>query len=1178
MTLPRLAILVTACSVLAAACGDGASNAPDTATPDATTASDTDTGAGDTATGDTDPGTDTGPGDTAVPVDTTPPPSGAIAMGFATLDGVVDGASLLFYPDDEPRSYADAQYPGFQTDVVVTTGDIPVGTVVTLSVDDAIVATRTVALFDDAVTEGAVFELVTVAPGVSRVEVTVVDQTGATIGVGTDIELVTTPCAVTVALVGGGCVVADADAEEPGLQAAFAVTRTGGDCAGATVSTAIGERRWTADASFAEGDAQTVVLTVDPGDAPVERLAHVTVAAAHPASRALDGAAEVDVTVDTKAPAPSFLAPTTDELTLADDGNGDASDGIQRDIVVAGGADDVAGIVVTVGGEESGEGVPSGSTWTFASHAFTEDGEVALSATATDACGNAASVDATVTVWAHRPVATLSVPGNGTLYAKDDGDPATAEVFETTATVTVTGAAPGMGVAVKCTTGDDAMIELAQADLGDDVAGEAVLTFELALDRAVLGASTVCGAVVTWHNDAVSAAVPLTIALPAPTLAISGPNDGALLATRAVVVSGAASALDGRRVQVALVDAAGEIAATADSDLVVNGLWTAVVGGPTLADGAYTVVVDAQDAYGNVVSDIGTIAPRHVTIDATAPSVAIVAPAGDTLDPANDAAAADANPTEPGYQTRVTWKVDGEAVAAGTMICLWVDGDAIPCQAPDATTFEATWEVTLGAGSVTLSALARDPAGNVSQTVVTVVQLLIDAPNVAITAPAAGLITTDTTVDVTVHVADAVTTNGVDGATVGLLVDGEPWGGAAQALGGGDYRFAAVPLTSGATTAFRASATFASDPGYSAERVVVQKSVAPTVAIASPSAGARFNLASEACLGTGAACVTDVTVAVTDLEPGSPVTLSVDCGAGATTLDATAGDDGAPVVFSAVSLAHGAAGCDVGAHVVDAAGQAADAVAAHVVVDRKAPTIAVLAPTTPTLSYIDDQKPGTPGMQSALKLNLGGVELGTVVTATMGWTDDNGDPQTRDLTHTVATATPDGGAYVATFTDAAAGAGLAQYPEGTVTLSFAVADAAGNPASAARTVRVETDAPVARITSPSWLNDAACDTANPCAVGVCVSNTCWRPWGIADAKVLVVDVAGVFTSTGNVRVCSDGANVPGDALACATAGYRQIAVASSTGGTVLVDLAGMPEGAQHLVAEVLPQTGAAWVA
>lgn len=356
-------------------------------------------------------------------------------------------------------------------------------------------------------------------------------------------------------------------------------------------------------------------------------------------------------------------------------------------------------------------------------------------------------------------------------------------------------------------------------------------------------------------------------------------------------------------------------------------------------DGAYDVLIDATDGYGNVVSDTRPVAPRQIVIDATVPTVALVAPAGASLDPAHDPAAADVNPSEPGYQTRITWRVDGESAALGTVICLWVAGEAKPCQAPDEATREATWEVTLGAGSSTLSALARDAAGNVSSTVTATVALLIDAPTVTITAPVAGLVTTASTVDVSVHVADAVSGLPIDGATVGLLVDGAAYEGAPQALGAGDYLFPAVPLPTGASLSLRASATFASDPGVSPERVVVQKDVAPSVAITAPADGALFNLASAACLGTGVPCVTDVTVAFTELEPGAPVSLSVDCGAGVTTLDGTAAADGAPIVFSGVSLAHGP-GCALAAEATDAAGQTATAAAIELV-DLSAQTVRV---------------------------------------------------------------------------------------------------------------------------------------------------------------------------------------------------------------------------------------------
>ena len=1179
MSTSRFRSLVTSLTLVVAACGGDSTQPPpdtsDTSSVDSAAPNDTWIGADST-----DPADTAEPTDTTAPVDTTPPP-GVVTLALETANGETSEAELTFYPEDEPVAYADQRRPGFQLDVLVRTANIAAGELVDLTVAGEAVASAPVTLGDDGA-GSARFRAVTLPSGAGTIAVSVVDQRGDTISAEIAATVVDAPCTVSLAMAEPTtCFTADADPDQEGFQAAVLVTRTGGDCRAVTLSGIFGEAQWASPAyAFDGADSVAAMVTLSDQERGVEGLATITAVANHAHSAALDSFASMDRMLDTLAPAPHFVRPDPAELriTAAQDVDHDPSNGLQYDITVAGGADDVTAVALTVDGAPVDAGVPGSGVWTWSSYTFSQDGAASLAATATDACGNTGAATAGLDVYVIQPTIDLVAPSDGAvLLAKFDGNPATTLEYEVRFDVWAADVKSGSHLTVSCQADASANPVVVASYTFEGDAVEAQLSLLAALDTTVLGVTPSCAAHIDGWNPATSGSHGLVIALPAPSLKLTAPAEGARLNRRGIIVRATASGLDGRPLRVQVADLVGNIYHDAEVGLVSGGAFEATISGAGAGfpDGAYVVSIDGTDALGNVVSDTSTPENSGFSLDATAPTLVRVAPAGDMVDPVADPTLVDMDPMTPGYQTTLTWRMDGENVAAGATICPTVSGSALACKAPASDTFEASWTTTLIPGVSTLAASGDDAWGNHADLASADVNLRLDAPAVTITSPTNGFVTAAATVAVIVRVADPENQAPIDGASVTLLVDGEAISAVPVALGDGNYRFGSVALTPGAVTTFQAVAAYSGEEGASAERNVRNKDTIPSLTIVSPLNDTIFNLASTACVGTQQDCITDIVLAPSEIEAGQAISVSVTCDGIRYNANAPSPATG-NVTFADITFPHGAS-CTIEAHGDDAAGQPADADPVAVVVDRVAPRIlAVVKPAGTTLTHIDDQKPGTPGMQSELKLNVAGVEAGSEIFASIAWSDDAGAPQSRTLTHPIAVATGDADSYSAVFNEPSVGSGLVQYPEGPVTLSFTISDAAGNTVSASRSITVETDAPAARIASPSWLGDAVCSETAACASGICHQGQCYRGWGVVDSKLLVLDVAGLLTSTDNVRVCSDAVGVSAAAPGCATAGFRQVTLVSAVNGVVIVDVSSLPEEPQRLVAEVRAQDGGAW--
>jgi hypothetical protein len=292
-----------------------------------------------------------------------------------------------------------------------------------------------------------------------------------------------------------------------------------------------------------------------------------------------------------------------------------------------------------------------------------------------------------------------------------------------------------------------------------------------------------------------------------PSVAITSPSSGATV-SGTVTISGTAAADVGlRRVEV-LVDSGAPQTASGTS------LWTLALDTRAWPNGPHTVVARAVDTVGYTSS-----ASVSVTVanDLTAPVVGITVPAaGATL---AGTVMVSASVTDNVGVVGVQFKLDG-ADLGGELV---------------AAPYTVAWDTTMAAnGAHTLTAEARDAAGNVSTSAEVIVTVANDltAPTVGITVPAAGASVAGA-ITVSASATDNVGVVGVqfklDGADLGGELTAAPYtvGWDTLTVGNGAHTLTAVARDAvGNTSTGSVIVTVANDL------------TAPTVEITAPAAGA----------------------------------------------------------------------------------------------------------------------------------------------------------------------------------------------------------------------------------------------------------------------------------------------------------------------------------------------------
>ena len=320
-----------------------------------------------------------------------------------------------------------------------------------------------------------------------------------------------------------------------------------------------------------------------------------------------------------------------------------------------------------------------------------------------------------------------------------------------------------------------------------------------------------------------------TIDTTAPSLVLVSPANGSVTSDTTPEVTGTAGTAPGDedtvRVQVrAGSGGGGQPVAQLDADVdPATGAWSVTVA-PALPEGDYNVKADQRDAAGN-----NTETPRHFfAVDVTAPG----AP----------------NVTGPAARTRLTTAQIGFSHADGaSFLCKLDTGPEAPCTSP--TTY-----TNLAEGFHQVAVRAVDAAGNVGPPATHAWTVDTTPPPVAITAPAAGTVTSDLTPAIT---GTAGTATG-DAATVtvrlyaGTGTGGDPVRQGARnvaADGGWSFEFAAeLPL--GQYTVTASQSDDVGNVGVGGPRTFTVDVDLPTVGLTAPANGSAMRDSTPLFRGT----------------------------------------------------------------------------------------------------------------------------------------------------------------------------------------------------------------------------------------------------------------------------------------------------------------------------------------
>jgi len=323
-----------------------------------------------------------------------------------------------------------------------------------------------------------------------------------------------------------------------------------------------------------------------------------------------------------------------------------------------------------------------------------------------------------------------------------------------------------------------------------------------------------------------------TVDTVAPSLAISSPVSGAVLAARTVSVSW--TALDTgtgiAQIEVSLDGSTTLLPGSATSHTFTN-----------VTDGPHSIAVRAIDAAGNARS-----AGVTVLVDATAPTLTVTAPIdGSYLG---------------SREVLVTW-IAGDETSGLDHIEISLDGNpAIRLPASSAAfTFSA-----LSEGTHRVTVRAVDVAGNAG-TATTAFTVDVTPPVVEITYPAASAILTESSLVLTWSASDPA--SGIERIEV-ILDGGTPISLTATAT---SYRFEAIPDGS---HSIKVVAYDASGHSSSASVDVTVDTTAPSLEITSPGAGATLTSPTVQVTWTASDATTGLRRFAISLDGSAPVEVS----------------------------------------------------------------------------------------------------------------------------------------------------------------------------------------------------------------------------------------------------------------------------------------------------------------
>lgn len=1076
---------------------------------------------------------------------------------------------------------------GFQVNLVASTKDIADGTKVTAQIEGGQSYTGTVA-------NGLVrIDKITLPCAPKQSNITV----SAALTSGTAAQAVKSytlkcddQCVVELTPV-TGCLTVDQDAQTAGFQHAFKVTSKSSGCETVWLKvTDVAGVAKTTEGIDLQGKTETMITATlaDTATGVVGKQASVIAFAKdkdHP-DRPEGQSDAVTVKITTDKPVIDNLQPAAGTLTLANDDDKNPANGL--DVTLEGTAEtltpsDEDAVVIEADGKTYKTKIDVTGKFTQ-KLAFTKSGEYTVKITATNGCGLVGTAEVTYKVFVTEAKLTITTPAaKSVLLAKDDGDAATADVYETDVIVGVQNGGEAAEISIWCRPNAvDAQFLADAVGKASYNAGDATVkvAVKLPVGAADLGTDVACEARDDAPNPAKSAEVAFKVGLPAPCLLLTLPEDGAATNKTTLPVAAQASNLDGMKLSATMVltdalkfgpTALGTIAAGGFS-----GNLSLLIGTPAkpIPDGDYTLTVEATDAFGNLASDSAcSQVTRKVTLDTTGPEVKLTAPGVAKLDPLVHP---DANATLPGYQVQVEAAVSGEKTDAVVEVCLSVGAFKVtPCQKTGPGKTVVTFsDVTLTAGVNQLVLTSTDAVGNTVTNPPVAVTLISNAVKVTMLQPATQSIAVAVdSVTLKARISESDETKPISGALVTVYMDDQAYADVKISEGAdGVYTIVVNGLAAG-THKLRVGAKpkTATEEGFGQEITVTYKTNKPVVAIDTPKDGAVFNLASQSCVAGATDCIQDVAVSVTNAADGSEAELTMACGTNKPVITKASVAAG-KVAFKQIALTNNST-CTLTVKVTDEAGQAETSAPIKVTVDRSAPVIkSIYAPSGDVVLAAQDID-GNPsnGMQTEVGLVVSGLPATSSVSLKIY--DATGklhsEPKVKPFTS------------VADNKEGKISWGVIFLPDGKgVKLVFEIVDPLGNAAKIfEKTLEIIATKPDVRMITPSFIENKACTASSQCGQGVCgPDGKCAFPWSKAASRETSVAVIGLPAGV-KVRVCSNNTSVVGDA--CATAGFKTLAEAETLTSNAQVDVSAAADGVHTLVAEALtpgedPAKPASW--
>ena len=652
--------------------------------------------------------------------------------------------------------------------------------------------------------------------------------------------------------------------------------------------------------------------------------------------------------------------------------------------------------------------------WSCTPTAALPDGPHTLTATQTDPAGNTspASSPVHITVDTTAPTApAITSPTSGA--AVNTHTPTVTGTAEAGSTVTVFD-----GATVVCTT---------TASAGG--------TFSCPTSSLADGAHSLTATATdpAGNTSPASTAIPITVDTAAPAApAITAPADGALTNSATPTVAGTGEP----GAAVTVKDGAATVCTTT---VTAAGTWTCP--SAALTDGPHTLTATQTDPAGNTSP---ASSPVHITVDTTAPTAPAIT-----------------SPTSGTAVNTHTPTVTGTAEAGSTVAVK--DGATTICT----TTADASgsWSCTpttaLGDGPHSLTATAKDPAGNTSPAS-TPVAITVDTA-----APAAPTITSPTPGEATNDTTPTVTGTGELGSTV-TVKDGATTVCTAVVTAAGTWTCTSSPLAEGAhtLTAIQADPAGNTSPTSAPVSFTVDTTAPPAPAITSPAAGADTNTTTPTVTGTG--------------EPGDTAIVY----------------DGATPICTTTVTAAGTFSCPITTPLTDGP---------HTLTVKTTDPAGNTSPaSTPVTVTIDTTAPAAPTITSPTT----GADTNNTKPTFTGTAEPGSRVAVKDGATTICTTTADAsGNWTCTPSN--------PLSQGEHTIAATATDPAGNtsPASPPVTVTVDTTAPAApAITAPAA--GSTVGTATPTLAGTGEpGSTVTVKDGATTVGTATVTAAGTWTCT-----------------------------------------------------------------